>query len=66
MKFRAPFMAIPMPIDRDGNGPVDPTVTITTLQEVWDGTHATVCSCFDVETAQFIAKLLNENAEKQK
>lgn len=40
--FLPPFFAIPMPVDKDGNGPVTDGSEARIVWEVWDATNRTV------------------------
>lgn len=66
MRYCSPYIYVPMPVDKDGNGPIVPeSAAFRTIHEVWDGANITVCECSDKEAAMLIAKLLEEWNEKR-
>ncbi len=60
-----PFIAIDFPVDEDGNGPVDSNAA-DVIWQVWDSTNETVCNCNEMETAEWIAGVLNQCAEAKR
>lgn len=56
--FSTPFYYLPMPVNKDGNGPADEADTHRIVHEVWDGNCATVCECRDEATARWVAEQL--------
>lgn len=54
-----PYSYVPMPIDKDGNGPADGDDVYRVIHEVWDGNCATVCECHDEAMARWVADQLN-------
>lgn len=59
MKYER-YYYMPMPVNKDGNGPADADDTARTLHEVWDDACLTVCTCADEATARHIAAALND------
>ena len=57
-----PYSYVPMPINKDGNGPADGDDVYRVIHEVWDGNCATVCECHDEATARWVADQLNRAA----
>jgi hypothetical protein len=52
--FDGPFYYMPIPVDKDGNGPCYADAVVNVEHEVWDGNCATVCRCADEATARWI------------
>lgn len=45
------MMIIPMPIDKDGNGPADKNETVKVLYEIWDDDFQTVSTHESIQEA---------------
>jgi hypothetical protein len=56
--FDAPFYYMPMPVNKDGNGPSEPHETVRTLHEVWDAHCSTFCECGSEVVARWTATML--------
>lgn len=50
-KFVPPFIVIPMPVDKDGNGPITDGTHDKILWEVWDAANQTAAICDTVDEA---------------
>lgn len=52
--------SIPMPLDKNGNGPVPPDETVITYYEVWDQVCNEICRCRSEDDANLIVELINQ------
>lgn len=64
IEYYKPFMVIPMPVNKNGNGPeMVPDKIVKTVFEIWDSTNQTVAICYNKDMANNITSLLNNNYE---
>lgn len=56
-----PVFVMPMPLDKDGNGPAGSDETVMTEFQVWGCDSQLVCTAASRETADLIASLLNQD-----
>lgn len=61
-----PFMVIPMPIDKDGNGPADQVNEVKRVYEVWDGACQVAARHDTLREASATCALLNTREEYRK
>lgn len=57
-----PAYYMPMPVNKDGNGPAEPDETVAVLHEVWDNMMQTVCTCPSEDMARRVATGLSAEA----
>ena len=58
-QYCIPCHAIDVGLDADDNV-VAPDHAVKTLYQVWDQCQTTICSCDSLETAHWIARLINQ------
>lgn len=58
-----PFIVVDMPVDKNGDGPVNFDDADRIIYEVWDATNSTVLSSNDEETMKNIAEILNRKID---
>lgn len=61
--FDGPFYYMPMPINKDGNGPAEAGDTVSVLHEVWDAHCNTVCLCSSEAVARWCATTLAASSQ---
>jgi len=54
-----PVYYLPMPVNKDGNGPSGDDDTVRVLHEVWDPHCNTICEAPTEELARFIVDCIN-------
>jgi hypothetical protein len=48
---------IPMPLNKDGDGPADPEETVKTVYEIWDNNLEAICTCSNLKAARYMLHL---------
>jgi hypothetical protein len=48
---------IPMPLDKNGDGPADPKETVRTVYEIWNDNFETACICSNFKAAKYMLHL---------